>query len=367
MIRIVFGLILTGATFYTAILYKSTSLALLGYAEIVLLVSAVLFLVYRMFTVSCSIQIPISIAECERPHTVRICVENKSPLPCAKLKYCLERGSRLMKKRRRKWIRGWAAQPGRNTYDYQMVFKNYGSYEVGIRKVRIYDLTGLFYIQQKPQSRGYIQTFPRMQEIGVHLTESVRNYYGDSDIYDDFRPGHDRSELFQIRPFQNGDKIQSIHWKISAKMDELLVREDSLPKACPVVLLLDYRQGKQKDEKKLNAYFVILASISFSMMDAGCPHYIAWYSSRNADVVRVRVDDEESLYLFLCCYMEEAYQEQTGHLLEAYQEKYRGEQYLYMLQLQFDNKLQLRKNQEQIMSFTAKDWEEKLDGLELVL
>lgn len=358
---------MTGATFYTAVLYKSTSLALLGYAEIVLLVSAVLSFVYRVCTVSCSIQIPISIAECGKPHTVQICVENKSPVSCAKLKYCVECGSRFLKKRRRKWIRGWAAAPGRNLYDYQMVFKNYGSYEVCIKKVRIYDLTGLFYIQIKPKSRGYVQTFPPMQEIGVHLTERVQNFYGDADVYDDFRPGYDRNELFQIRPFQNGDKIQSIHWKISAKMDELLVKEDSLPKACPVVLLLDYQFGKQKDEKRVNAYFVIVTSISFSLMDAGCPHYIAWYSSQHADVVRVRVDDEESLYLFLCCYMEETFQKQVEHLQEAYREKYRGESYLYLLQLQFDHKLQLYKNQEQIMAFTVKDWKEKLEGLELVL
>lgn len=365
MISILLGIAVCGATFYISILYKSTSLALLGYAEIVLFISACLFLAYRMYTIRCSIQIPISIAECRNPHTVQIHVENRSFLSCAKLKYCLEQRNHFLKKRRKKWIRAGAALPGANTYDYALVFDDYGSYELYLKKVRVYDLTGLFYMHKKIESKGFVQTLPKMQEIGVHLTEALRNFFGDADVYDDFRPGHDRSELFQIRPFVNGDKIQSIHWKLSAKMDELLVKEDSLPKACPVVFLLDYQYKKQKSAKKVNAYLVILASISFSMMDAGCPYYAAWYSSIRKDVVRLRVDDEESLYLFLCCYMEETFQEKAENLLEAYREKYRGEQYLYTLCL--NERLELLKNQEQIEAFNRKDWKEKLGGLEIIL
>ena len=53
--------------------------------------------------------------------------------------------------------------------------------------------------------------------------------FGDADVYDDFRPGNDSSEIFDVREFRDGDKIQSIHWKLSAKMQELVVREDSQP------------------------------------------------------------------------------------------------------------------------------------------
>ncbi len=365
MFRILLWAAAIFAAFYNSLLYKSMPLALLGSAEAVLSVLACLFLIYRARTLRCCIQIPITAAECGRPLTVRFCVENRSFLSCARLMYCLEQSSHFLKKTKKKWIHGAVAVPGENHYDYAVIIKDYGSYELNLAKIRIYDLTGLFYIHKKVQSSGSVQVLPQLQEVRIHLTEAARNFFGDSDIYDDFRPGHDRSELFQIRPFQKGDKIQSIHWKLSAKTDELLVKEDSLPKACPAVLFLDYQQGKQKKAKKVNIYLVVLASISFSLMDAGCSHYAAWYSSICKDIIRVRVDDEESLYLFLCAYLEETFQEKSGNLLEAYQEKYPGERCLCRLVL--DETLTLCKNGEKIEEFTVKNWKEKLGGLNIIL
>ncbi len=214
-------------------------------------------------------------------------------------------------------------------------------------------------------SSSNVQVLPKMQEIEVHLTEAVRNFYGDADSYDDFRPGHDNSELFQIRAFQNGDKIQSVHWKLSAKLDELLVKEDSMPKACPVVFMLDYTRNRKGDEGKVSAYLVVLASISFSLMDAGCPHYMVWYSGARKDAVRLRVDDEESLYVFLSCYLEEERLDSVPSLEEAYREKYKGEHFLYLLRL--NGRLELYKNQDLIVSFSKGDWEQQLDGLALLL
>ena len=40
--------------------------------------------------------------------------------------------------------------------------------------------------------------------------------------------GYDPSELFDVREFQNGDRLQSVHWKLSARTDELMVKELSL-------------------------------------------------------------------------------------------------------------------------------------------
>jgi len=365
MLSILLGIAATGALFYISVLYKSTSLVLFGYASALLLLSACLFLAYRMYTLRCSITFPISIAECGKPLTVRIHLENRGFLPYLKFRCLLEQKSHFLSRKRKKWLRGGMAAAGKNSYDYSLVIEDYGSYEVQLKKVRIYDLTGLFYFHKTIKSGGSVQVLPRMQEIGVHLSQAARNFFADADRYDDFRPGDDHSELFQIREFRNGDKIQSIHWKLSAKLDELLVKEDSLPKACPVVLFLDYKSDKQKIAEKVNAYLVILSSISFSLMDAGCAHYAAWYSSRHGDLVRVRIDDEESLYLFLSGYLEDTFQKQEKNLAEAYQEKYKGENYLYTLQL--DERLQLFKNGEKIFRFRLEDWKTELNELEIIL
>lgn len=365
MLNILLGIVVTGALFYISVLYKSTSLILFGYAGALLLVSACLFLVYRMHTVRCSITFPISIAECGKPLTVRIHLENRGFLPCLKFRCLLEQKNHFLNRKQKKWLLGGMAPSGNNSFDYALVIDDYGSYTVSLKKLRIYDLTGLFYFHKNVKCSGSVQVLPRMQEIGVHLSQASRNFFGDADVYDDVRPGEDHNELFQIREFQGGDKIQSVHWKLSAKLDELLVKENSLPKACPVVVFLDYKSDKQKKAEKLNAYLVILASISFSLMDAGCAHYAVWYSSRREDLIRVRIDDEESLYLFLSGYLEDTFQKQEKDLVEAYQEKYRGENYLFALQL--DERLQLLKNGERILRFHLENWKTELNELEIIL
>ncbi len=352
-------------TFYTSMLYLSVPLALAGYAQCVFLIFAVFFLSYQIHTLEGHIQLPIAIAECKMPLTLRFYVTNRGIFPYTKLKYCLEQGSRFLKKRKKKWLCGRAVQPGIGSYDYTAIFQNYGSYELRLKKIRVYDLTGLFYFDKKINSRGMVQVFPQIQEIGIHLSEAVRSFFGDAEVYDDFRPGYDSSEPFGFRPFQNGDKIQSVHWKLSVKADELLVKEDSMPKACPVVFFLEYRAGARQQENHANAYLVVLASISFSLMDAGCPHYIAWYSDSRKDVVRLRVDDEESLYLFLSCYLQESFPATAPGLQENYEEKYRGERCLHTLWL--DESLKLKKDREVIGEFHAKGWEKNLQELEIFL
>ena len=43
----------------------------------------------------------------------------------------------------------------------------------------------------------------------------------------------------------------------------------------------------------------LLVSLSFSLMDQKCSHYVAWYDTAINDIVRARVDDEEGFYIFL--------------------------------------------------------------------
>lgn len=365
MTRFILGIVVTAALFYISVLYKSTSLIMFGYACTVLLILACLFLIYRVHTISCGITFPISIAECGKPLTARIIIENKGILPCLKFQCLLEQKNHFLRGRHKEWLQGGNARSGNNSFDYSLVIEDYGSYEVMLKKVRIYDLTGLFYVNKKIQCSGYVQVLPSMQEIGVHISEAARNFFGEAEVYDEFRAGDDHSELFQVREFRSGDKIQSIHWKLSAKQEELLVKEDSLPKACPVVLFLNYRHRKQSRPEKVNAYLVILASISFSLMDAGCAHYAAWYSNRREDLIRVRVDDEESLFLFLSGYLQETFQKQEQDLRQLYQEKYKGENYLFAFQL--DERLRLLKNGERIIRFHLEDWKKELEGLEIIL
>ena len=66
---------------------------------------------------------------------------------------------------------------------------------------------------------------PELDAVAVQVSERVRRYFGEAESYDDFQPGTDVSQIFDVREYRPGDRLQRIHWKLSAKSDGLLVRE----------------------------------------------------------------------------------------------------------------------------------------------
>jgi hypothetical protein len=213
---------------------------------------------------------------------------------------------------------------------------------------------------------------PQVYATNVQISESVRNFLGDADVYDEFRPGHDSGETFEIRPYREKDKLQSIHWKLSTKMDELMVKETSLPKACAVVLMLELKPRVKKTENKktkkkesyAGAYLELAASISFSLMDQKCPHFVAWYSREKDAIRRIRVDDEESFYIFLDAYLREAYPIEKD-IREEYRNDFKSEWYLHDIVI--NEKLEVYRNGELLTRLDEKKIKDECEKLELLL
>ncbi len=365
MLSFIRGLALAGVLFYVALIYHSTSIALLGILFSLLWLAAFVSLCFQRSRMGFSLVVPIAIAEPGRPAEVQVRVKNRGRMACMKMKFRLDAGNRMERRTCRKWLSAGNAFPGKNCYAFSLSLPGAGSYRIRLGKVRIYDMTGLFYLEWKSAYASSVSVLPEIASVPVRLTGAVRNFYGDADVYDEQRSGNDSSETFVIRPFRDGDKIQSIHWKLSAKTDEWMVRERSLPKACPVVLFLEYRKKKQSRDPAL--LWQIAAGISFSLMDQGCPHYACWFSSSRKGIVRLRVDDEESFYLFLTWCMEDLAPLPGGSLKALYQENHPGERWVYDLRLIDRPPAVLIKNGEPAAAFHSNRWKQELEETELIL
>ncbi|MBO4459273.1 MAG: DUF58 domain-containing protein [Clostridiales bacterium] len=94
-----------------------------------------------------------------------------------------------------------------------------GAYRYEFIKVRIYDLLGFFFISRRINRAYEILVKPRPE-----MPDIMPNTYG-------FKAKNLRkarqpvSEIYDIRDYQPGDPVKSIHWKMSAKKDKLLVKD----------------------------------------------------------------------------------------------------------------------------------------------
>ncbi len=359
-----FGLIVVTA--YMALMYRNESMVLLAYMEVTLFVLSFLWLLFRRITISGSIDVPIGISEAEKENLVKIKIRNKTRIPVTRMKAFIIVEDTVRGYKNWSWMKLPEVSAGENIFIKSIIFPGTGNYRISLKRIRVYDWTGLLYKDINVKSIENVQVMPQVHDVSVRLTLATKNFYGEADVYDENMPGYDNSELFEVREYQKGDRIQNVHWKLSAKQDEIMVKEHSLPKACPVILCLDFGHKKNtKLKEKALAFMEIAVSISFSIMDAGCPHYIAWYDAREMDIKRVRVDDEESLFYFMGMLMQIKWETAPTNIVEIYKEKYKREPYVWMLSL--DKDLLLKKEDEVLAKFSEKNIEDTLGSIEILL
>ena len=354
-------LLIVGLCFYLGILYTNQVILTIGYALMILLVISLLELIYRLFTTKCYIDVPISMSEDGRPVNAVVKIRNESILPAGRVEVKIESKNVFRKKGMVQWVSISKVPRGEKKHGVSLVIKGAGCHDICVTQMKIYSVFGMFYLTRKCKDFSSVLILPNIHALNVQVTEGVRNFLGDADVYDEFRPGHDSGETFEIRAYREKDKLQSIHWKLSAKMDELMVKENSLPRACAVVIMLEFRPGQKQDA---SAYLELAASLSFGLMEEKCPHFVAWYSAKKEGIQRIRVDDEESFYLFLNAYLREVIPAEKD-IRQEYRKDYKNEWYLHDITL--NEKLELYKNGEFFTRLEEKKIKDECEKLELLL
>lgn len=107
-------------------------------------------------------------------------------------------------------------------HDEEVLLKRRGYYELGDIEVIIKDVFGLYSIRKKISSKTSLLVYPKPVELSSFRIKSMEQL-GDIAIED--KAFQDRSRVSSLRTFREGDSVKSIYWKMSAKMDKLIVKE----------------------------------------------------------------------------------------------------------------------------------------------
>jgi len=366
VVSAVITLLTMAACFYIGILYENTKILFVGVAIGVIFILSIIEVLYRLCTIRCVAEVPIRMAEQGMAVCIGLKIRNKGLFACGKIKVRMRIHNAMERGKKKEWFSVPEASAGEVRYDFPIVLLEAGCHEIEMDKIRISSLTGLVHISKRQKGYGAITVMPKVHSIGLFITEPVRLFMGDADVYDDVRPGYDPAETFDIRPYREKDKMQSIHWKLSAKMDELIVKENSLPAACAIVVFLDFQNDKKHKKRfKTSAFLELAASISYACMDAGCPHYVVWNSKEKGEIVRIRVDNEESFYHFLNIYLQDLSPSGETDMKARYKERFRGEYYLYDILLNKD--LEIYKNGDLVGKIGKAKMEDECEKLEILL
>lgn len=150
-----------------------------------------------------------------------------------------------------------------------------GALKIHMQKPYIYDIFGLFRIKLHDIPEENTVVYPKMLDLEIYMDKPVETS-GDGHRYSPDKKGMDISELFALRDYVEGDDIRKIHWKLSGKVDKIIVRDSSLPLNYSVFLLIELSKS---EEAIVDAMLELYLSLSRVLLAEGINHNLAWYDS----------------------------------------------------------------------------------------
>ena len=105
----------------------------------------------------------------------------------------------------------------------------------GVKRIIISDLLGMFTVEKLPKVQGgELIVLPMPFDVGA-LTYAA----GDSGTESMARASEDVTSPAEVRAYQPGDAMKKIHWKLSMRKQELMVRRFEAPVMPDALVLLD--------------------------------------------------------------------------------------------------------------------------------
>ncbi|MBQ6796819.1 MAG: DUF58 domain-containing protein [Clostridia bacterium] len=154
------------------------------------------------------------------------------------------------------------------------------------QNIGIYDHLGLFRIPMKTTVSttaviAPIPTAPRpLPDISNFSAVSYRPKYGGG-----------FSEIYELRDYRAGDSLRDIHWKLSVKSDNLIIREAQIPDRELAVVTIDIMHSGDMYDSALDR----LAWTSDYLLEHTIPHDVRWLDPQSHAVCSFSVSSREDI------------------------------------------------------------------------
>jgi len=172
-----------------------------------------------------------------------------------------------------------------------------GNLEISLSGIRLYDYMRIFSLKKKLNGEIKIAVLPCFHEIMENNLFTRNSQIVESDYYSAVKSGDDPSEVFTIREYKEGDRPQRIHWKLSVKQNQLMIKEFSDPLNCSVLIFVNLRVPKEGDAiVYMDALLESSLSLSHSFLSINQIHYLSWYEESHGACRRIRIMKEKDLF-----------------------------------------------------------------------
>jgi uncharacterized protein (DUF58 family) len=134
------------------------------------------------------------------------------------------------------------------TLEYEIESKYRGRYEIGILKVEFRDFLNLFEFRLRKSSSLSVLIYPRLKASKEFMDEGM--------TMSDFRvalfnKSKGEESILNLREYAYGDSSRLIHWKLSARMQKLIVTDKESTFDSRVIMVLDLQKNNIHPREKI--------------------------------------------------------------------------------------------------------------------
>ena len=212
-------------------------------------------------------------------------------------------------------VRHTGVAPGsHDLWQLELLPVHCGEIRILITELRIFDYLGLFsarlqfYGKRKTVFGTSLTVLPK---ITPYSSERLRSFTDESALSQEMvleQTGADSQEIFDTRYYRQGDTPKSIHWKLSAKADDILVKEFSLPAGNGMEIYLDMSGDENTLEQSsgnnrvspevLDNFWDVAASVGNALAEQDIP-FVYIVPLKQGEPFQCQVPSVDRLYLAL--------------------------------------------------------------------
>ena len=148
-----------------------------------------------------------------------------------------------------------------------------GEVEIRTREIYCYDVLHLFCVKKAYRTEKKMSIYPALLPVSLVLRQRPKSKET-GDIYDEDLRGNDTSEIFDIRNYQEGDSLRAVHWKLSSKMNRLLLREFSRPASFDTILLFSLSGKDRVPDKRISRVASLVLSLDHALLELEMEHQV---------------------------------------------------------------------------------------------
>jgi hypothetical protein len=126
------------------------------------------------------------------------------------------------------------------TYTFELYCRYSGNYEIGVEKIEIGDFLGIFKFTYKVPFPLSIIVYPRI--IVLERFRLKTDFTSES--YSSSLNRHEETGILEdVRKYAYGDTLKKVHWKLSAKLNEIMIKQFQSTTESSALIIPDFKKN----------------------------------------------------------------------------------------------------------------------------